>query len=80
MDPAAGMTDRVLAGIGTAVGAYWFFGRGLGPIATAFKWSRSLPDQAVHGDARLATPDEAKKAARAGPGSSPPIDPGTLNY
>jgi type IV secretion system protein VirD4 len=48
---------------GTAIGAYWFFGRGLGPIQSALSWSRISSD--THGKARWATLKELRRAGLA---------------
>jgi type IV secretion system protein VirD4 len=48
----------IASAAGTAVGAYFFFGRGLGAIREALGFSHLGYD--THGDARLATPKELR--------------------
>jgi type IV secretion system protein VirD4 len=56
--PAAAPIVWLLPAIGTAVGAYLFFARGLGPIWNAISWSRLRQD--THGEARTATTSELR--------------------
>jgi type IV secretion system protein VirD4 len=56
--PAAAPIIWLLPAIGTAVGAYLFFARGLGPIWNAISWSRLSQD--THGEARTATASELR--------------------
>jgi type IV secretion system protein VirD4 len=56
--PAAAPIVWLLPAIGTAVGAYLFFARGLGPIWNAVSWSRLSQD--THGEARTATAGELR--------------------
>jgi type IV secretion system protein VirD4 len=56
--PAAAPIVWLLPAIGTAVGAYLFFARGLGPIWNAISWSRLSED--THGEARTATAGELR--------------------
>lgn len=57
--PAAAPIVWLLPAIGTAVGAYLFFARGLGPIWNAISWSRLSQD--THGEARTATAGELRE-------------------
>ncbi len=58
--PAAAPIVWLLPAIGTAVGAYLFLARGLGPIWNALSWSPLRGD--THGDSRTATERELRQA------------------
>jgi hypothetical protein len=54
--------------------------KGFAEMLPALRSAPQLRNQGVHGDERLATPAEGKRAARGEPVGSPTIDPQKLNY
>jgi type IV secretion system protein VirD4 len=60
LDSFPNESQTLLRIIGTALGAYWLLGRGLGPIRSAIAWSTLSTES--HGRARIATRRELSKA------------------